>query len=81
MSAPRASNLQVPRTLLQTLTRMDIVVNEDYYHMTTMDENVNYMKTSTSIVKFSSKPYALLLYNYLYFKILNSLFNYFKFTY
>jgi hypothetical protein len=23
--------------------RMDIVVNEDYYHMTTMDENVNYI--------------------------------------
>ena len=56
MSAPRASNLQVPRTLLQTLTRMDILVIEDYYHMTIMNENVNYMKTSTSIVKFSSKP-------------------------
>ena len=44
-----------PRTQMQTLTRMNKVVIEDYYHMTTMDENVNWMK-QTCIVKFYSKP-------------------------
>ena len=31
-------------TKMQTLTRMDKVVIEDYYHMTVGDENVNWMK-------------------------------------
>ena len=30
-----------PRTQMQTLTRMDKVLVKDYYHMTTMDENMN----------------------------------------
>jgi hypothetical protein len=30
-----------PRTQMQTLTKMDKVVIEDYYHMITMNENVN----------------------------------------
>ena len=32
------------RTQMQTLTRMSKVVIEDYHHMTTMDEIVNWMK-------------------------------------
>jgi len=29
---------------MHIITRMDMVVIEDYYHMTTMDENMNSMK-------------------------------------
>ena len=29
---------------MQILTRVDMVVVEDYYYNTTLDENVNYMK-------------------------------------
>ena len=32
------------RTQMQTLTRMDRVVIKNYYHITTMDENVCWMK-------------------------------------
>jgi len=42
--APRAFNLQKRRTQMQTLTRMNMVQIEDYYHMTTLNENVNRMK-------------------------------------
>ena len=38
-----------PRTQMQTLTKMNKVVIEDYYHMITMDE------TNTCLVKCSSK--------------------------
>ena len=40
---------------MQTLKRMNMVVNEDFYHMTTMDENINLDETSTFIVIFSPK--------------------------
>ena len=52
MSAPRASNLQKPRTQMQIQTRMDMVHIEDYYHMTTMNENVNRMKLTHLLSKF-----------------------------
>lgn len=29
---------------MQSLTRLDMVVIEDYYHMTTMNDNVSWMK-------------------------------------
>ena len=41
---------------MQTLTRIDIVVIEDYYHMKTMDENVNSMKPTPILAIFLSKP-------------------------
>ena len=31
-------------TLMQTLTQMDKVIIEDYYHMTTMNEDMNWME-------------------------------------
>ena len=52
---------------MQTLTKMDRVVIEDYYHMTTMDENVNPMKQIHLLSNFPLK------YIYLYFKFLNTL--------
>ena len=58
---------------MQIVTRMGMVVIEDYYHMTILDENINQMKHVLS--KFSLSLRALwLLYIYLYFRILNSLF-------
>ena len=41
---------------MQILTRRHMVVVEDYDHTKTINENVKWMKTNTSIVKFSSKP-------------------------
>ena len=38
---------------MQTPTRMDKVVIKDYYHMTTVDENVNGMKL-TNLLSISS---------------------------
>ena len=48
-----SKNLQFvkPRTQMQTLTKMDKVVIKDYYDMTIMKENVDWIKL-TSIVKF-----------------------------
>ena len=56
MSTPWASNLWEPRAQMQTPTRMDKVAIEDYYHMTTLNEDVNWMETDTSIVKILCKP-------------------------
>jgi hypothetical protein len=39
------SNLENPKTQMQTPTRMENVVNENYYHMTTIDQNVNWMNS------------------------------------
>ena len=36
---------------MQTLTRMDKVVIEDYYGMTSVDENVNEMKLTHVLLK------------------------------
>ena len=41
MSTPRASSLYKPRTQMQTLTRMYMIIIEDFDHMTTIDENAN----------------------------------------
>ena len=38
---------------MQTQTRMDKVVIEGYYQMTTMDENVNWMKLTHLLSTFS----------------------------
>ena len=40
-----------PRTQMQTPIRMDKVVIKDYYHMTTMDENVNWMELTHMLSK------------------------------
>ena len=60
---------------MQTLIRMDMIVIEDNYHMTRMNENMNWMKLK-HLVKFimrSCKPQGALLYIYLYCRFLNSL--------
>ena len=36
---------------MQTLTRMDKVVIEHFYHMTTMDENMNWMELTHLLSK------------------------------
>ena len=41
---------------MQTPTRMDKVIIEDYYHMTTMDENMNWMKLTNQFSDKISKP-------------------------
>jgi hypothetical protein len=40
---------------MQTLTRTCMVVIEDFDLMTTMDENMTWMETNTTIANFSSK--------------------------
>ena len=66
-------SLQLQKTQNQnaTLTRMDKVVIENYYHMTIMDENVNYMELANL-----SSNYSITLGPpiYLYFHILDNLF-------
>ena len=37
---------------MQIITRMDTVVIEDYYRMTTMDEKVNWMKVTYLLSTF-----------------------------
>ena len=55
MSTLRAFSLS---TQLQTLTRMGKVVFEDDDHMTTMDENTNWMKLTHVLSKFSLDLWA-----------------------
>ena len=59
---------------MQILTRMDRVVIENYYYMTTIDENVYWMKLTHLLAIFSLNPRGPFLYVCLYFVILNSLF-------
>jgi hypothetical protein len=40
---------------MQTLTRIDSVVIGDWYHMTTMDENINQMKLTHLLSTFPLK--------------------------
>ena len=61
---------------MQNLTSMDKVVLEDCYHMTRGNEIMNWMKLTHLLSSFLSKPYGALLYIYLYFSFLNSLFEY-----
>ena len=42
-----------PKSQMQTLTRLDKVVIEDYYHMTIINENVYYMKLAHLLSNFS----------------------------
>jgi hypothetical protein len=56
MSCPRASNLQISRIQMQTLLGMDMAVIEDYYHMTIMDENMNWMKLTYLLSNFTLNP-------------------------
>ena len=58
------------KTQMQTLTRMDKVVIEDYNHMTNNGWECALNETSTSIAKFFSKHQGPLLYIHLYFQIL-----------
>ena len=44
---------------METLTRMDKVVIKDYYHTTTMNENVNEMKLTHLLSKLSLNLRAL----------------------
>ena len=57
---------------MQKPTTMDKVVIEDYYHIITMDENVKWMNLIHLLSKKFYKSYVL--YIYLYFKVINSLF-------
>ena len=58
MSAPRASICENLRTqIMQTLTRMNLVVIKDYYHVTKMDGYMNRMRIAhmLSIVSLNLK--------------------------
>ena len=52
---------------------MNKVVIEDFYNMTTIDENMNWMKLTHVLSKKSLNLMAPLLYIYLCFKIINNL--------
>ena len=52
---------------------MDIIVIEDYYYMMIMDEVVNWMKLA-HVLSVSSLHLMSLLYIYIYFNIISSLF-------
>jgi hypothetical protein len=56
MSAPRISELKNLKTQMKNLTIMDRVVIRDYYHMTTMYTNINWMKPTQLMSIFLSKP-------------------------
>ena len=43
---------------MQTLIKMDKVVIEDYYRVTIMDENMNWMKLTHLLSLFSLNPRA-----------------------
>ena len=53
-----SKSLQFVKHRIQTqiLTRMDKVVIEKYYHMTTMDKHLKCMKLTHVLSKFFSKP-------------------------
>ena len=53
---------------MQTPTRMDKVVIDVYYHLTIMDENMNWMEL-TIYCQFFLSPQDPLLYIYLYFTL------------
>ena len=52
MSIARAFSLYKPKIQMQTLAIMDMVVIKDYYHMTTMDEDMNWMKSTLLLSYF-----------------------------
>ena len=65
--------LKFAKTHMQSIPSMDMIVIEDYYHMTTMDENVNWMNLAHLLSMFSlnMRPF---FYICLSFNVLNSLF-------
>ena len=73
MSTSKASWVK-SKTQMQTSTRMDKVVIEHYYHMTTINENVHWIRLPHVLSRFSSKLQGPFLQIYLCFKILNKLF-------
>ena len=75
MSNPRAFSLWMPRTLMQTLTRMKKVLTEDYHHMTRMDENVNCMKLTHLLLNFPLNLRAPFCTTTFYFKVLIAFLN------
>ena len=50
MSAPRVSSLEIPKCK----TRTYMVLIKDYDHMTTMNENVNWMKPTHLLSNFAN---------------------------
>ena len=58
---------------MQTPKRMNNVVIKDYYHMTIIDENVNWKKLTYLLSFFALNPRGPYLYICLCFNILNSL--------
>ena len=60
---------------METLTRMNKVVIEDYYHMTKMDENILWMKLIYLFLIFSLNLSSPLLYIDLCFKNLIAVLN------
>ena len=67
MSAPRISKLLKLNAQMKNLTRLDRVVIRDYYHMTTMDENMNWMKPTHLLAISSLNLRRPLLYMYFFF--------------
>ena len=62
---------------MQTLTKFDKVVIEDYYHMTTMVKNVNWIKQTHLLLIFPLILRPLFVHLPLHQKFFNTLF---KFT-
>ena len=58
---------------MQTPRRMNEVVIEDYYHMTTIDENVNWMELAHLLSSFSLNPRVPFCTS-IFFNVLNNLF-------
>ena len=60
MSTLGDSSLLKPKTHMQSIPSMDMIVIEDYYHMTTMGENVNWMNLAHLLSMFSLnlRPYC-----------------------
>ena len=52
-SAPRDSSLGKPRPQMQTPIRINRIVVGDYYHVTTMDESMSWMKLAHRQANFS----------------------------
>ena len=60
---------------MQTFIRMNMVVIEGYYHRSTMDENINWMKLTHPLSNFPRNLRAFYCTSNLNFKILNTFLN------
>ena len=74
MRASKASWVK-PILQMRSLTIMDMVVIVDYYQVTTIDENMNWMKLTRLLSISFSKPQGPLLYIYLTSKSLITILN------